>query len=337
MKNRYRVTFFHTTSPGKYERVGGKTEKYDPAIDSRWGAADAGAGASVASAARRRPSKRSLQALFVRPSVSTPMVARLTTVRKPVTSHGKYQRRRSIGGRYSGRSRSIRPPKASCSDCIRTAPWYGSGVRWLLCSGLVCRSVRAMADTRAPRVPYAFLVLRHLTLLQRLRAGQASMDLESHCVEGFAEPVAKPQSETWAKADVALIMLDTACKMFISGMHTLPILNLAAIAEETFGSILENQGRRDDRAISELARKVLPQAPGVSREELFDFIYRQKNAIKHYNRQGETHVVLDSRALFYTLSMALRNCRQAGFKLSPAMNKVVTFIRARFPPGEGAE
>lgn len=32
MKNRYRVTFFHTTSPGKYERVGGKTEKYDPAI-----------------------------------------------------------------------------------------------------------------------------------------------------------------------------------------------------------------------------------------------------------------------------------------------------------------
>ncbi|MCF3529961.1 hypothetical protein GUR46_13775 [Stenotrophomonas maltophilia] len=284
MKNRYRVTFFHTTSPGKYERVGGKTEKYDPAIDSRWGAADAGAGASVASAARRRPSKRSL-----------------------------------------------------CSDCIRTAPWYGSGVRWLLCSGLVCRSVRAMADTRAPRVPYAFLVLRHLTLLQRLRAGQASMDLESHCVEGFAEPVAKPQSETWAKADVALIMLDTACKMFISGMHTLPILNLAAIAEETFGSILEHQGRRDDRAISELARKVLPQAPGVSREELFDFIYRQKNAIKHYNRQGETHVVLDSRALFYTLSMALRNCRQAGFKLSPAMNKVVTFIRARFPPGEGAE
>ncbi|MBH1408159.1 hypothetical protein I5U08_01390 [Stenotrophomonas maltophilia] len=32
MKNRYRVTFFHTTSPGKYERVGGKTEKYDPEI-----------------------------------------------------------------------------------------------------------------------------------------------------------------------------------------------------------------------------------------------------------------------------------------------------------------
>lgn len=31
-KNRYRVTYWHTTSPGKYERVGGKTEKYDPAI-----------------------------------------------------------------------------------------------------------------------------------------------------------------------------------------------------------------------------------------------------------------------------------------------------------------
>ena len=31
-KNKYRVTYFHTTSPGKYERVGGKTEKYDPAI-----------------------------------------------------------------------------------------------------------------------------------------------------------------------------------------------------------------------------------------------------------------------------------------------------------------
>lgn len=31
-KNKYRVSYFHTTSPGKYERVGGKTEKYDPAI-----------------------------------------------------------------------------------------------------------------------------------------------------------------------------------------------------------------------------------------------------------------------------------------------------------------
>lgn len=31
-KNKYRVTYWHTTSPGKYERVGGKTEKYDPAI-----------------------------------------------------------------------------------------------------------------------------------------------------------------------------------------------------------------------------------------------------------------------------------------------------------------
>lgn len=32
MKSRYRVTYWHTTSPGKYERVGGKTEKYDPVI-----------------------------------------------------------------------------------------------------------------------------------------------------------------------------------------------------------------------------------------------------------------------------------------------------------------
>lgn len=32
LKSRYRVTFWHTTSPGKYEKVGGKTEKYDPAI-----------------------------------------------------------------------------------------------------------------------------------------------------------------------------------------------------------------------------------------------------------------------------------------------------------------
>lgn len=32
LKNRYRVTYFHTTSPGKYERVGGKTEKYDSKI-----------------------------------------------------------------------------------------------------------------------------------------------------------------------------------------------------------------------------------------------------------------------------------------------------------------
>ncbi len=31
-KNKYRVTYWHTTSPGKYERIGGKTEKYDPAI-----------------------------------------------------------------------------------------------------------------------------------------------------------------------------------------------------------------------------------------------------------------------------------------------------------------
>lgn len=31
-KSRYRVTFFHTTSPGKYEKVGGQTLKYDPAI-----------------------------------------------------------------------------------------------------------------------------------------------------------------------------------------------------------------------------------------------------------------------------------------------------------------
>lgn len=32
LKNRYRVTYYHTTSPGKYERVGGKTEKYDAKI-----------------------------------------------------------------------------------------------------------------------------------------------------------------------------------------------------------------------------------------------------------------------------------------------------------------
>lgn len=32
LKTRYRVTFYHSTSPGKFERVGGKTEKYDPAI-----------------------------------------------------------------------------------------------------------------------------------------------------------------------------------------------------------------------------------------------------------------------------------------------------------------
>lgn len=60
--------------------------------------------------ARPTFSKRSLQALSVRPSVSTPIVARLTIVKKPVMSQGKFQRRRSIGGRYSGRSRSIRPP-----------------------------------------------------------------------------------------------------------------------------------------------------------------------------------------------------------------------------------
>lgn len=65
---------------------------------------------SVASIDRRTPSKRSLQALLVRPSVSTPMVVRLTRVKNPVISHGKFQRLRSIGGRYSGRSRSIRPP-----------------------------------------------------------------------------------------------------------------------------------------------------------------------------------------------------------------------------------
>lgn len=38
---------------------------------------------------------------------------RLNSVRKPVISHGKFQLLRWIGGRYSGRSRSIRPPKAS--------------------------------------------------------------------------------------------------------------------------------------------------------------------------------------------------------------------------------
>lgn len=65
---------------------------------------------SVASIDRRTPSKRSLQAPLVRPSVSTPMVVRLTRVKNPVISHGKFQRLRSIGGRYSGRSRSIRPP-----------------------------------------------------------------------------------------------------------------------------------------------------------------------------------------------------------------------------------
>lgn len=32
LKSRYRVTYWHTTSPGKYEKVGGKTEKYDPKI-----------------------------------------------------------------------------------------------------------------------------------------------------------------------------------------------------------------------------------------------------------------------------------------------------------------
>ncbi len=32
MKSRYRVTYFHTTSPGKFEKVGGQTLKYDPAI-----------------------------------------------------------------------------------------------------------------------------------------------------------------------------------------------------------------------------------------------------------------------------------------------------------------
>ncbi|MGV7205986.1 zonular occludens toxin family protein [Xanthomonas citri] len=32
MKGRYRVTYFHTTSPGKFEKVGGQTLKYDPAI-----------------------------------------------------------------------------------------------------------------------------------------------------------------------------------------------------------------------------------------------------------------------------------------------------------------
>lgn len=32
LKSRYRVTYFHTTSPGKFERVGGQTLKYDPAI-----------------------------------------------------------------------------------------------------------------------------------------------------------------------------------------------------------------------------------------------------------------------------------------------------------------
>jgi len=31
-KSRYRVTYFHTTSPGKFEKVGGQTLKYDPAI-----------------------------------------------------------------------------------------------------------------------------------------------------------------------------------------------------------------------------------------------------------------------------------------------------------------
>lgn len=31
-KSNYRVTFFHTTSPGKFEKVGGQTLKYDPAI-----------------------------------------------------------------------------------------------------------------------------------------------------------------------------------------------------------------------------------------------------------------------------------------------------------------
>ncbi|EKT4089722.1 hypothetical protein QEG26_003701 [Stenotrophomonas maltophilia] len=160
------------------------------------------------------------------------------------------------------------------------------------------------------------------------------MDLESHRIEGFAAPVASPQSNTWGKADVAFIMLDTACQMFISGMHALPILNLAAIAEETFGSILEHQNRRDDRAIAELARRVLPQAPGVTREEFFKFVYAQKNAIKHFNRPAETHVVLDSRALFYTLSMALRNCRQAGFGFTPAMSEVLAFSLARMPLDE---
>lgn len=32
LKSRYRVTYYHTTSPGKFEVVGGKTLKYDPAI-----------------------------------------------------------------------------------------------------------------------------------------------------------------------------------------------------------------------------------------------------------------------------------------------------------------
>lgn len=31
-KSRYRVTLYHTTSPGKFEKVGGQTLKYDPAI-----------------------------------------------------------------------------------------------------------------------------------------------------------------------------------------------------------------------------------------------------------------------------------------------------------------
>lgn len=36
-----------------------------------------------------------------------------------IPSHGNSQRVRGIGCRYSGRSRSIRPPKASCAHCSR--------------------------------------------------------------------------------------------------------------------------------------------------------------------------------------------------------------------------
>lgn len=32
MKNKYRVTYYHTTSPGKFEKIGGATLKYEPVI-----------------------------------------------------------------------------------------------------------------------------------------------------------------------------------------------------------------------------------------------------------------------------------------------------------------
>ncbi|MDD5567616.1 MAG: hypothetical protein PHY88_00140 [Candidatus Omnitrophica bacterium] len=140
-------------------------------------------------------------------------------------------------------------------------------------------------------------------------------------------------SEEYEKINIAVSLLETACKLYKKD-DFFAVINLAGASEEILGKYLKARGKKNALESDREALVAINKYFGkdLTNEKATIILNYVKNALKHYNGidDSDKFILMDAQSdSSYLLVRALTNLWRLEMELTPIMNEVWEMIEKR--------